>query len=451
MEANQHLTVKALTKYIKRKFDADPHLKQAAVKGELSNVKHHSSGHLYFTLKDDHARIMAVMFAASAKSLTFRPENGMEVILTGDVTVYESSGQYQIYVKTMQQDGAGNLFAAFEQLKKKLEQEGLFRPEAKRPIPAYPASIAVITSPTGAAIRDILTTINRRYPSVEVLIYPALVQGDRAAASIVGQLRKVNEEKRADVIIAGRGGGSIEELWAFNEEAVARAIRSSAIPVISAVGHETDFTIADFAADLRAPTPTAAAEMAVPHIEEVSERIRAKEKRLMRAASEKIRSSRNRHQAVLNSYIMRNPQALYRQQFERADRVHEQLIYHTKLLVDRKKTAVQHASSRLLRTGPGPRIEFEAAQLEKVKKHLYRLAQSTINEKRSAFQQNTAMLDALSPLKVMERGYSLIYSDNETIVKTVHDVKKDDRIRIQMTDGTIYAHVDSIGGKKDGN
>lgn len=443
------MTVKALTKYIKRKFDADPHLKNMAVKGELSNVKHHSSGHLYFTLKDDSARIMAVMFAASAKSLTFRPENGMEVILTGDVTIYESSGQYQMYVKTMQQDGAGNLFAAFELLKKKLEQEGLFRTDVKRSIPAYPSSIAVVTSPTGAAIRDILTTINRRYPSAEVLIYPALVQGDRAAASIVSQLEKANEDGRADIVIAGRGGGSIEELWAFNEEAVARAIRSSKIPVISAVGHETDFTIADFVADLRAPTPTAAAEMAVPHIEEVSERIKAKENRLMRAASEKIRSSRNRHQAILNAYVMRNPQALYRQQFERADRLQEQLIHRTKLLVDRKKTAVQHASFRLSRMGPGPRIEFEAVQLEKIKKRLHWLTQSAVNEKKSAFQQNIAMLDALSPLKVMERGYSLIYSDDEILIKTVQDVEKGDRIRVQMTDGTIHAHVDLIGGKKD--
>lgn len=449
MEAGRHLTVKALTKYIKRKFDADPHLKNVSVKGELSNVKHHSSGHLYFTLKDDSARIMAVMFAASAKNVAFRPENGMEVILTGDATVYESSGQYQLYVKTMQQEGAGNLFAAFEQLKKKLEQEGLFRPEIKRQIPAYPSVIAVITSPTGAAIRDILTTINRRYPSAEVLVYPALVQGDRATESIVRQLQKVNKDGRADVIIAGRGGGSIEELWAFNEEAVARAIYSSEVPVISAVGHETDFTIADFAADLRAPTPTAAAEMAVPHIEEVLERIRAKESRLMRAASETIRFSRSRHQAVLNSYVMRNPESLYRQQFERADRLSEKLIRSTKAVIDRKKTSVQHASFRLSRTGPGPRIEFQTAQLERMKKALQRQTQSILNEKKLAFGQHIAMLEALSPLKVMERGYSLVYNENEKLVKTVNQLKVGDRIYVQMTDGTIHAQVDLIGGKKN--
>ena len=449
MEPGRHLTVKALTKYIKRKFDADPHLKNVSVKGELSNVKHHSSGHIYFTLKDDSARIMAVMFAASAKNVAFRPENGMEVILTGDATVYESSGQYQLYVKTMQQEGAGNLFAAFEQLKRKLEQEGLFRPEIKRQIPAYPSVIAVITSPTGAAIRDILTTINRRYPSAEVLVYPALVQGDRATESIVRQLQKVNKDGRADVVIAGRGGGSIEELWAFNEEAVARAIHSSEVPVISAVGHETDFTIADFAADLRAPTPTAAAEMAVPHIEEVLERIRAKESRLMRAASETIRFSRNRHQAVLNSYVMRNPESLYRQQFERADRLYEKLIRSTKAVIDRKKTSVQHASFRLSRTGPGPRIEFQTAQLEQMKKALQRQTQSILNEKKSAFGQHIAMLEALSPLKVMERGYSLVYSENEKLIKTVKQVKAGDRIHVQMADGTIYAQVDLIGGKKN--
>lgn len=445
MESNRHLTVKALTKYIKRKFDADPHLKGVSVKGELSNVKHHSSGHLYFTLKDDNARIMAVMFAASAKSLLFRPENGMEVILTGDVTVYESSGQYQMYVKSMQQDGAGNLFAAFEQLKRKLEQEGLFRPEAKRPIPLFPATVAVVTSPTGAAVRDILTTINRRFPAAEVLIYPALVQGDRAVQSIVTQIQKVNRDGRADVVIAGRGGGSIEELWAFNEEAVARAIRSSSIPVISAVGHETDFTIADFAADLRAPTPTAAAEMAVPHIEEVSERIRAKENRLMRAAGETIRTARSRHQSVQNAYIMRNPQALYQQQVERADRLHEQLIRSTKALAERKKTTVQHAAFRLSRVGPAPRFDFEKAQLTKMQKRLQWLAASAVSDKKAGFSQQIAILDALSPLKVMERGYSLTYHQDK-LIKSIDETKTGDHIDVKLSDGTITATIESIRG-----
>ncbi|OLN23319.1 exodeoxyribonuclease VII large subunit [Domibacillus antri] len=449
MEANQCLTVKALTKYIKRKFDADPHLKDVAVKGEISNFKHHSSGHMYFTLKDDSARLLAVMFSAANRSLKFRPENGMQVVLTGEVTVYESSGQYQMYVKTMQPDGVGDLYFAYEQLKKKLEQEGLFRADRKRPLPAYPTCVAVVTSPTGAAVRDIITTIKRRYPAVLILIYPALVQGDRATASIVSQIEKVNKDGRADVIIAGRGGGSIEELWAFNEEAVARAVSSSTIPVISAVGHETDFTIADFAADLRAPTPTAAAEMAVPHVEEVLERLLSKQNRLTRAAAETVRVSRNRHQTVLNTYIIRNPQALYRQQSEQADRVTERLIRGMKSLVDRKKTAAAHSAARIQQMGPHRRIQVETAQLERLNHRLRVLTEAAVEDKKNRFQNAISMLDALSPLKVMERGYSLTYHDDDTLVKSVKDVKIGDQVRIRLSDGTLYTDVQSIGGNKN--
>ncbi len=448
MEANQCLTVKSLTKYIKRKFDADPYLKDVAVKGEISNFKQHSSGHMYFTLKDESARILAVMFLAANRSLKFQPENGMQVVLTGDITVYESSGQYQMYVKKMQPDGVGDLYFAYEQLKKKLEQEGLFRVDRKQPIPAYPTCVAVITSPTGAAVRDIMTTMNRRYPAVEILIYPALVQGEKASASIVSQIERANSDKRADVIIAGRGGGSIEELWAFNEELVARAIHASRIPVISAVGHETDFTIADFAADLRAPTPTAAAEMAVPHVEEVVERLLSKQKRLTRATAEKVRASRNRHQAVMNAYIIRHPQALYRQQSEQADRLQERLIRNTQSIFERKKIAADHAAARLQRMGPEQRIQMGAAQLNKINQRIRYVAESAVEDKKSRFERTISLLHALSPLKVMERGYSLTYHD-DTLVKSVQDVKAGDQIRIRLADGTLNTHVQSIGGKDD--
>ncbi|OMP67713.1 exodeoxyribonuclease VII large subunit [Domibacillus epiphyticus] len=449
MEANQCLTVKALTKYIKRKFDADPHLKNVAVKGEISNFKHHSSGHMYFTLKDDSARILAVMFSASNRALKFRPENGMQVVLTGEITVYESSGQYQMYVKTMQPDGVGDLYFAYEQLKKKLEQQGLFQAERKRPLPAYPTCVAVITSPTGAAVRDIITTIKRRYPAVAILIYPALVQGDKAAQSIVSQIQKANTDGRAELLIAGRGGGSIEELWAFNEEAVARAIFDSRIPVISAVGHETDFTIADFVADLRAPTPTAAAEMAVPHIEEVLERLQSKQNRLIRAAAETIRVSRNRHQTAMNSYIIRNPQALYRQQSEKTDRQTEQLIRSVKSILDRKKTAANHTAIQLRRIGPQRRIQVERSQLEQLNRRLRFSAESAVDDKKVRFQNSISMLHALSPLKVMERGYSLTYSENDTLIKSVKDVKKGDQIRVRLADGTLCTDVQLIRGNRD--
>lgn len=283
----RYLTVNALTKYIKRKFDADPHLQDCYVKGEISNFKQHSSGHMYFTLKDDKARLLAIMFASANRSMKFKPENGMQVLVSGDLSVYEASGQYQIYIKDMKPDGVGELFLAFEQLKAKLTEEGLFSPENKLALPKYPKTVGVVTSPTGAAIRDIVSTIKRRYPIANILLLPALVQGDQAAASIAKAIKYANTTGKIDVLIIGRGGGSIEELWAFNEEVVARAIFSSKIPIISAVGHETDFTIADFVADLRAPTPTAAAELAVPHIDELIERILNRQTRMLRAMKEK--------------------------------------------------------------------------------------------------------------------------------------------------------------------
>lgn len=263
MTSNSYLSVKALTKYIKRKFDADPHLRDVYVTGELSNVKVHSSGHIYFTLKDDSSRINATMFRSQASKLSFKPEEGMKVFIRGDVNVYEASGAYQLYAQTMEPDGIGGLFVAFNQLKERLQKEGLFNPNFKQPIPQFPKTIGVLTATTGAAIRDICTTITRRYPQAEILIYPTLVQGACAAPNITENIYLANRHGFCDVLIVGRGGGSIEDLWAFNEEIVARAIFESRIPVISAVGHETDTTIADFVADLRAPTPTAAAELAV--------------------------------------------------------------------------------------------------------------------------------------------------------------------------------------------
>lgn len=247
-----YVTVSALTKYIKRKFDVDPHLENIWIKGELSNVKIHTRGHIYFTLKDENARMQSVMFARQSERLPFKPENGMKVLVRGGISVYEPSGNYQLYAKEMQPDGVGALYLAYEELKKKLAGEGLFDDRYKKQIPAFPATIGVVTSPTGAAVRDVITTLKRRYPLVKVIVLPALVQGENASRSIVTRIEEANEKEICDVLIVGRGGGSIEELWAFNEEIVARAIFASNIPIISAVGHETDFTISDFVADIRA-------------------------------------------------------------------------------------------------------------------------------------------------------------------------------------------------------
>ena len=272
-------SVREITRRIKDLFEENNDLQDVWIRGELSNFTHHSSGHMYFTLKDENSRMRAVMFAGNNRFLRFIPKNGARVIIRGSITIYERDGQYQLYAREMQPDGIGSLYLAYEQLKEKLANEGLFDPRNKKEIPLYPQTIGVITSPTGAAIRDIITTIRRRYPLGRILLLPVLVQGEQAAASISWAIAEMNRRMEADVLIIGRGGGSIEELWAFNEEIVARSIFHSQIPVISAVGHETDFTISDFVADIRAATPTAAAELAVPHMQELRENIRRLEGR----------------------------------------------------------------------------------------------------------------------------------------------------------------------------
>ncbi|UOE54353.1 exodeoxyribonuclease VII large subunit [Bacillus sp. CMF12] len=444
MKEQQYLTVNALTKYIKRKFDADPHLQNILVKGEISNFKQHSSGHMYFTLKDEKARILAVMFAGNARTMKFRPENGMKVLVRGAISVYDSSGQYQIYVQEMQPDGIGELYLAYEQLKEKLEKEGFFSPAHKKDIPRYPRTVAVITSPTGAAIRDILTTLKRRYPIANILIYPALVQGNQAAPSIVKAITEANSSGDADVLIIGRGGGSIEELWAFNEEAVARAIFMSEIPIISAVGHETDFTIADFVADLRAPTPTGAAEMAVPHIDDLTERLFNRQSRLIRAMKEQVALQNERLLRVQKSYAFRYPQKLYEQKMEQLDKVTEQLMRGSSRLHDLKLEQAENLQKRLVRSHPGQLKDQAKEKNDRLHKLLNRTMANILAAKEKDFARVISTLEALSPLKIMDRGYSLAYTEKETLIKTVSQVKADDMIKLKVSDGTIECKVTDI-------
>lgn len=445
----QYLTVQALTKYIKRKFDFDPHLQNVYVKGEISNFKRHTSGHMYFTLKDEKARIGAVMFAQAARSLKFIPENGMNVLLNGEVSVYEPSGQYQIYVKSMEPDGIGALYVAFEQLKERLEKEGLFRKDRKQPIPPYPKTVGVVTSPTGAAIRDIITTIQRRYPIARIIIYPALVQGTQAAPSVANMIRIANERKEADVLIVGRGGGSIEELWAFNEEVVARAIYESDIPIISAVGHETDTTIADFVADLRAPTPTGAAEMAVPNWTELLERIENRKIRMTKTIKERIRNGRIRLTNLEKSYAFRYPKKMYREKAEYLDRTMERATQLIVKMVAEKNQALQRNIRRLELKSPEQSINEARKKFQDRQKRLIKLADLILREKQKEFSRILQMLDALSPLKVMERGYSLVYSEGGTLIKTVEDVQPGDKVSISFYDGNISAQV--LEGKEKKN
>ncbi|WP_286232347.1 exodeoxyribonuclease VII large subunit [Neobacillus mesonae] len=444
MEEQQYLSVNALTKYIKRKFDADPHLRDLHVRGEISNFKQHSSGHMYFTLKDEKARILAVMFASHSRAMKFVPENGMKVIVKGDITVYEPSGQYQIYIKEMQPDGIGELFLAYEQLKQKLEAEGLFALDKKKPLPLFPRTVGVITSPTGAAVRDVITTIKRRYPIVNIFVFPVLVQGEQAAPSIAKAIEKANARMDIDILIVGRGGGSIEELWAFNEEVVARAIYASSIPVISAVGHETDFTIADFVADLRAPTPTGAAELAVPHIDELMDRVLQRQTRLIRVMQEKFRFEKERLTRVQKSYAFRYPHRLYEQKLEQLDKLTEMLVRGASRLTLLKNNQHEILYKRLERNNPKEMIREAKLRTERGQKDLIRSMGQILAKKQTDFDRMIATLQALSPLKIMERGYSLAYTEDNHLMKSVSQVKAEDRVQIQLTDGSLFCKVENV-------
>lgn len=442
MKEQRFLTVSALTKYIKRKFDADPHLHDVFVKGEISNFKQHTSGHMYFTLKDEKARILAVMFSSYNRSLKFLPENGMKVLVRGEITVYEASGQYQMYVKEMQPDGIGDLYLAYEQLKEKLEKAGLFAAVHKKSLPKIPKTVGVITSPTGAAIRDIITTIKRRFPIANIFIIPALVQGERAAESIASAIEEANKPVHGiDVLIVGRGGGSIEELWAFNEEVVARAIYASQIPIISAVGHETDFTIADFVADLRAPTPTAAAELAVPHINELLERVLTNQMRITRAIKEQVTQERNRLARLEKSYAFRYPERLYEQKLEQLDKLTELLMRSTQKLFALKQNELLQIDKGLFRHHPKAMLEEAKEAQEKAVKALYRAMSVIFEKKQAEFAHKLSQLEALSPLKIMERGYSLTYGSDGRLIKSSEEVKVEDRVTVKLAKGSLICEV----------
>lgn len=436
----RYVTVTALTKYIKRKFDVDPHLQDIWVKGELSNVKIHSRGHMYFTLKDQGARIQAVMFSSQNRHLTFRPKDGMKVLIRGEISVYEPSGSYQIYAKEMQPDGIGSLYLAYEELKKKLEREGLFDSSYKKDIPMYPETVGVITSPTGAAIRDILTTIKRRYPICKVILFPALVQGVEASKSIASQIKRANERDDIDVLIVGRGGGSIEELWAFNEEIVARQMFHSSIPIISAVGHETDYTIADFVADLRAPTPTAAAELAVPHYTEIAERLTQRKARLLRKLKEKFHFERARLDRLQKSYAFKYPKQLYAQKEQQLDLNFERLMNVTRRVLKDFYQQADLLTNRLMQHHPRMRIEYSNQQIKRLHRTLSRETERILQKKQSEFRAELSKLNALSPLKVMERGYSLVYH-GEQLVKSVQQIEPNDIIDVKIQDGSLHCKV----------
>ncbi len=442
------LSIKELTKYIKIKLEGDTLLQDVWVRGEISNFTHHSSGHMYFTLKDPSSRIKSIMFASHNQRLPFIPKEGTMVIARGNISVYDRDGQYQYYVTHMQPDGIGSLFLAFEQLKAKLAAEGLFAVEFKKEIPRFPKAIGVITSPTGAAVRDIIITLQRRYPTVPIVVFPVVVQGTQAAPLIAKAIQQMNELAEVDVLIIGRGGGSLEELWPFNEEVVARSIFASKLPIISAVGHETDFTIADFVADLRAATPTAAAELAVPHHLELRQQILHHTQRLIQRIQSQVERRRLALTRIARSPILTQPHRQLLQPTERLDRLKEQLLYRMRLRIQKSAEQARGLERVLTKHHPGQQILAARARLDRAGTLLLQTIRMRHKEEKNRLNSHIRQLDALSPLKVMQRGYSLVYDERKDgLVKSISQVQPGDKLNVRLTDGRIDCQVTSIKGE----
>lgn len=446
------LSVSQLNRSIKMLLERDSQLQDVWVRGEISNFTHHSSGHMYFTLKDDQSRLKVVMFASYNRFLRFLPKNGTKAIVRGSISAFERDGAYQLYAREMQPDGIGSLYLAFEQLKEKLAAEGLFATERKRTLPRFPKRVGVVTSPTGAAIRDICTTIRRRYPQADIVLAPAIVQGVEAPLSIVRAIRNINRETGIDVLIVGRGGGSIEELWAFNDEQVARAIASSLIPVISAVGHETDVTIADFVADVRAATPTAAAELAVPHYVEWLERVKQLDTRMQRAIRQRTLQERKRLDGLSQSYAMRQPQRRLEEAAQRLDSVQLRMKQSMKQLMRLRREQYNRLSEQMKRYRISEQLSERHAKVMTLRSRLDTRMRHQWQQKQLLFASRLAQLDVLSPLKVMQRGFSLVYSGDQ-LVKSVNQFATGDELVVRLSDGSATARVERIEReeKEDGS
>lgn len=435
--AQEYLTVSALNKYIKRKFDVDPYLERVYLTGEISNFRMRANSHQYFSLKDERSKISAIMFKGAFQKLKFAPKEGMKVLVVGRVALYEASGNYQIYIDHMEPDGVGALYQALAELREKLDKEGLFsRP--KKTLPRYPKRIAVITSPSGAVIRDIITTVQRRYPITQLVLFPTLVQGDKAAADIVKNIKKA-EAMDFDTMIIGRGGGSIEDLWPFNEEIVARAISASPIPIISSVGHETDTTIADLVADVRAATPTAAAELAVPVLSEEILRIKEKQARLEQAFLHQLQRKKERFERLQQSYIFRQPNRLYEAQSVQLDRLTQQLQQNMTVLVNQRERELMQYSNRLAQANPINRVKQAQQQMSYLQERLQQQMQGYLENQQRRVQQAITSLDLLSPLKTMGRGFTYTTQDNQ-VVRSVDDLQEKE-MTVHFVDGTVKAAI----------
>ena len=438
----EYLSVSALTKYIKYKFDQDPHLQSVLIKGELSNFKKHSSGHLYFNVKDKESVISEMMFKGNASKLGFEPKEGDEVLIEARVSVYERRGNYQIYVNKMQLDGIGNLYQKLELLKKKLKKEGYFDQSNKKLIPKYPKKIAVLTASTGAAIRDIHSTINNRYPLVEQIQISTLVQGTQARQDIIEKIQYA-DSLDVDTIIVGRGGGSIEDLWNFNEEDVVKTIFNCQTPIISAVGHETDFTLSDFVADVRAATPTQAAVIATPDQYELLQQIKQYEYTLSRYIKQYIEHQKKQLNHISSYYKFKQPSLLYDQQIQKRDELERQLNHLLNTKVEKSKHHLKLLQQSFNFKNLNQQITQEKQSIYQLHSRLSKIMSNNITNLKTVLKNKLESLNNLSPTNTMLRGYAIVNKDNEVVTST-HKLNENDQISLTMKDGSVDATVKKV-------
>lgn len=417
---DKYLTITALTRYLKHKFEQDPNLIQVYIKGEISNFKAHTTGHYYFSLKDDNSKINAIMFRTNASKLNFIPKEGMKVLVTGSIRIYEMAGSYQIYVSDMIEDGVGNLYIAFEKLKKKLQAEGLFDQKYKKELPKIPSRIGIVTASTGAAIKDILSTIKRRFPLCETYLFPCLVQGENAPKDIVSKIKQA-DNYNMDVLIVGRGGGSFEDLNCFNDEEVARTIFNAKTPIISAVGHEIDFTIADYVADFRAPTPTGAAEVAVPNKVDLKHSLKQYNIRINEAIYKKVNYLKLYMDSIKNSFVLKNPNIMFENKKQTLDLLNEKLTRLIKEKVENQKTKLFQFKNHYILNNP---------------ENLYK-------DKRVELNNIIEKLKLVNPLNVLDRGYTLTYVDDK-VITSIKKLKKGSTIKTKFNDGYVISKVEEV-------
>ena len=452
MESDKYLTVSDLNYYITQKFKNDPYLHKVFLQGELSNFRYRRNSHQYFSLKDEKSKINVVMFRSYFDKVKFKPEEGMKVYVTGYVSVYGPQGSYQFYAESMEPAGLGALYEQLKQLQRKLANEGLFDQKYKKPLPHFPDYIAVVTSASGAVIHDILVTVNRRFPHAEVDLFPAQVQGDSAADSLISAMKQIAQFKdKYDVMIIGRGGGSLEDLWPFNEEGVVREVFAMKMPVISSVGHETDTTLCDLVADVRAATPTAAAEYATPNLADELINIRQMQNSLVSSMQNTIRIRRDTLNRINNSVIMREPTRLYDEQAQTLDLLRDNLHNNMVRQLERKRQSYQLEKQKLLTVSPGKKI---AALLQQTDFYYQRLVANTkqcLQVKRNALSQTAQQLNDYSPLKTLDRGYAFVTDKQNKTVSSIAQVKIKDEVRLHFKDGQATAIIGSTRREKNGH